>query len=559
MQRAAKAGSEVDAHFNVRVHPGKVAAFATTAAARRALSEFSNDLGTVTDSFRLLGVYYTMKRGRVAPDNGELSNLVQVRCERVAKACRHLKMRAMILRSVVVSALTWAACWQQHRAHTRQRWQSHIEKALWAGKVPSRRSRLLSRTVIGGPMLDLEFAAAVVLLRVEWNRRALQLQNVPVQPAPRGWNKLCEKWGWSEGPDLQLSTLLGLYSPRWHTIGSLLLAAEHAWQQDLWNQETRTAFEGPLGRRALVLCEHKNVAGLSNRMAFRAATAAAIDGAFLQYMGVPSPCDCGVQAPSAEHLIFHCSGAPPELMQGRSLAERKLLLLAIPFDRVPGNMDVAFDDELLQVLRGASQRDETILCATDGGCLINPGMERWQRGAWAVVVKVGAVETVISGLLPGPEQTPAAAERMALAVLGVHVEGTGVHGHVFSDNDAAIRRLRRSWGGDFSGPLAVFWQRVAHGLRGLDASWVPSHGKCPAWQAPAGCDSREVRRLNSIADAACSRQLKGIERQWWHDVAAYQAASAWTKTPLLRLMDVSKPFTDRAVEHYGRFRAQAAL
>ena len=308
-----------------------------------------------------------------------------------------------------------------------------------------------------------------------------------------------------------------------------------------------------------MLCEHKNVAGLSNRMAFRAATAAAIDGAFLQYMGVPSTCDCGVQAPSAEHLVFHCTGAPPELMQGRSLAERKLLLLAMPFDRVLGSMDVAIDDELLQVLRGALQSDETILCATDGGCLIKPGMERWQRGAWAVVVKVGAVETVISGLLPGPEQTPAAAERMALAVLGVHVEGTGVHGHVFSDNDAAIRRLRRSWGGDFSGPLAVFWQRVAHGLRGLDASWVPSHGKCPAWQAPAGCDSREVRRLNSIADAACSRQLKGIERQWWHDVAAYQAASAWTKTALQRLMDVSKPFTDRAVEHYGRFRAQAAL
>ena len=427
---------------------------------------------------------------------------MQVRCERVAKACKHLRMRVALLRSVVVSALTWAACWQQHRVHTRQRWQSHIERALWAGKVASRRSRLLSRAVIGGPKLDLEFAEAVVLLRLEWKRRALQLQDVPVRPPPRGWNKLCEKWGWSEGPDSQICTLIGLFSPRWHTIGSLLLAAEHAWQQDLWNQESRTAFEGPLGRRALVLEEHKSVASLSNRTAFRAATASALDGAFLKYIGVPSACDCGVQAPTAEHLTFYCTGAPPELERGRTAAERKLMLRAIPFRVVPGNMELTLDDELLQVLHHAARSKQPILCATDGGCLIKAGMERWQRAAWAVSVKVGGVEAVVSGLLPGPEQTPAAAERMALAVLGHHAAGSCVTGWVFADSAAAVRRLRRSWNDDCSGPLSLFWKCTAQGLRGLQAHWVPSHGKCPAWRAPDGCDSWEVRRLNSIADNA---------------------------------------------------------
>ncbi|OLQ02248.1 hypothetical protein AK812_SmicGene14917 [Symbiodinium microadriaticum] len=44
----------------------------------------------------------------------------------------------------------------------------------------------------------------------------------------------------------------------------------------------------------------------------------------------------------------------------------------------------------------------------------------WQRGAWAMIVKAGSSELALSGLLYGPEQTPAAADRMASAVIAEH-------------------------------------------------------------------------------------------------------------------------------------------
>ena len=93
------------------------------------------------------------------------------------------------------------------------------------------------------------------------------------------------------------------------------------------------------------------------------------------------------------------------------------------------------DTELLDFLREAGRRREDIIVATDGGCLVAPGLEYWQRGAWAVIVKAGSSELELSGLLHGPEQTPAAAERMALAVIAEHTRVTGARGYVFSDNE----------------------------------------------------------------------------------------------------------------------------
>ena len=62
----------------------------------------------------------------------------------------------------------------------------------------------------------------------------------------------------------------------------------------------------------------------------------------------------------------------------------------------------------------------------------------WQRGAWAVIVKAGSSELALR--LYGPEQTSAAAERMASAVLAEHARVIGAPSYVFSDIDAAIRR-----------------------------------------------------------------------------------------------------------------------
>ena len=81
---------------------------------------------------------------------------------------------------------------------TLQGWQSCVEWALWFGQVPKMRSKLLARTVLGRPFLDLHFAGDLVVLRREWKRRSRFLcDEADVVPASAAWHQLCAKWGWA--------------------------------------------------------------------------------------------------------------------------------------------------------------------------------------------------------------------------------------------------------------------------------------------------------------------------------------------------------------------------
>ena len=87
---------------------------------------------------------------------------------------------------------------------------------------------------------------------------------------------------------------------------------------------------------------------------------------------------------------------------------------------------------------------------------------------------------------------------MASAVLAEHTRVIGARGYVFSDKDAAIRRLRRAAAGSLVGHLAFLWKWVAVGLGPLLPFWIPSHGKrfagllggCSAGRA--GCEKLEL-------------------------------------------------------------------
>ena len=60
------------------------------------------------------------------------------------------------------------------------------------------RSKLLARTVLGRPFLDLHFAGDLVVLRREWKRRSRFLcDEADVVPASAAWHQLCAKWGWA--------------------------------------------------------------------------------------------------------------------------------------------------------------------------------------------------------------------------------------------------------------------------------------------------------------------------------------------------------------------------
>ena len=98
--------------------------------------------------------------------------------------------------------------------------------------------------------------------------------------------------------------------------------------------------------------------------------------------------------------------------------------------------------ELVALLRRSGEGGRVPLMASDGGGLTRPGMGPWQRGSWTVVAYDEGVSCTVSGLLGGLEQTPAAAERMAVFAAAIQLQAAHVRVRGVINNDAAVRRLR---------------------------------------------------------------------------------------------------------------------
>ena len=196
-----EAGSVVDLHFGMLVHPGKRASFGTSVSVRQRLSRFAAILGTPCSSFKLLGVAYNTVKGRTVPNVELLTEKVQLRCDRVAGLARRLKLRRALLRSTVVSLIAWAGPWQQYAKAPTKKWVSAVDNARWGWKRPRLRSRLLGHSVVGSADSNVDFNLAFAVVKYEWHRAEAEALGavVPAQPRPR-WRDLCERWGWTYDP-----------------------------------------------------------------------------------------------------------------------------------------------------------------------------------------------------------------------------------------------------------------------------------------------------------------------------------------------------------------------
>ena len=86
------------------------------------------------------------------------------------------------------------------------------------------------------------------------------------------------------------------------------------------------------------------------------------------------------------------------------------------------------------------------------------------------------------------------------------------------------------------GLQASLWRQISSMLSDVSVScvWCPSHGKQEHWAPPEGHDrGLAYRKMNEIADAACTRVLRGggahhHVTQAAHDwISSYRAARLW--------------------------------
>ena len=313
-----------------------------------------------------------------------------------------------------------------------------------------------------------------------------------------------------------------------------------AWLQELWDTDAKTEGWGPLGRRTLVLAGLRGLADKSTRPALRVATACSVDGV---------ACSCGHPTPGRRHLTFECNAESGAVLARATELEERLLCRLVDLPQPPPCRDEVegYEDELLSEMEAAAQTGDTLFAATDGGCLVKPGMELWQRGAWAITLRRRSTTTTVSGRLEGGEQTPAAAEREAIHQLLKHVRRARCKLILFVDNQAAVRRLRRAWEkGQWHGLLALFWRRVAEGLSDhVTVHWVPSHNKRPQWSSPSEMiTTKEVRELNMLADRACTAQLAALRPSWENACSVVEGAASWSRAAAQLQMERTVSFNE---------------
>ena len=233
-----------------------------------------------------------------------------------------------------------------------------------------------------------------------------------------------------------------------------------------------------------------------------------------------------------------------------------MLCPLIPLPDPPEPHTPEVDDEFVAFLRNAHSSGRIPLLATDGGCLIKARMAQWRRAAWAVVAYDEGNVCIISALVGGPEQTPAAAEREAILAAAVQLDAAGVAARLVIDNDAAVRRLLRGLHhGRWHGDLEPFWRGVGlRLLKGTEVAWIPSHDKQSQWRPPDwGVDADLLRYLNRRADRACTVALASVRPSWQHFTELCEEAHAWADTALTVLDARTEGYHAQLRDHYRGF------
>ena len=526
---AARAGVAFDQFFGLRLHPEKLRSFAITSPARAAMLVQADLVGPLSTRFVLLGVHYAF--GTTAlPDTAALTVKVRLRCERIAVAAASPGLRRRLVQELVVPLFAWTGPWTAFKQGAVTAWASCIALALWGSKPPSARSRLLLWHVVGRPHLRPEHALDLATARQEWMRvsRPGRLVWGPSVPTPQ-WHAVMRKWGWHHAPTGDWHTPLGTLRPGWDGLHCLFRAANHAFLQRMWGQDPKTV-EWDLAHSVPCFQPACLLAASADRSAMRTATACAADARVLLRLGEAQEslaCSCGELLPTRTHLTFACAHQPWRLVQA-SPPERAILCRLLPLPLWHSPPDPGLDLEVVAALREAAVQG-CVVCAADGGAFVHPQLASWQRAAWAFAFGVPSDFTVLGGLVAGFDQTPAAAERAALWQLLCHLRRANVTAYVFLDNRALVLRLQRGLAREsWEGANPAFWASVATlASRDLQVSWVPSHGKLPAWEASQPELTHVARFLNGAADAKCTQLLRPLRPEWDAAVLRYEQACEW--------------------------------
>jgi len=130
---AVETGRTIDAVFGWQLHPDKLASFASTRYGIGKLRRYQDILGAPTTTFELLGIKYAPVGKRVISDSSRIDAKVKPRLRRIRKLRTTVHKKKMLVRELVVPAISWQGPWTRPLESKLKEWQRAIELAVAGG------------------------------------------------------------------------------------------------------------------------------------------------------------------------------------------------------------------------------------------------------------------------------------------------------------------------------------------------------------------------------------------------------------------------------------------
>ena len=261
-------------------------------------------------------------------------------------------------------------------------------------------------------------------------------------------------------------------------------------------------------------------------------------------------CLCGLRKPSRVHLLWACEATAPlraQLQLPVDRCEERLLLRGVPEEPPPPPAlapQELLDDLTYAVETQLAEDPAVLFVASDGS-------EYQGVGAFSVVVHPGEFTCAMGN---GDEDQSSFKQELlgfdfaAKAVCRAAAASQWARRVVFVlDCQSALSVVQRQ--GEGLCYLLKLVDSVKASLRALrdqgvavTCVWVPSHGKRPRWQAPAGLCGDLLRALNDKADVAAGscrkrRTAGGARETWWR---LREEAKSWELRAILASASASE-------------------
>jgi ribonuclease HI len=539
LDAALQANTAFEQHYGLVDNADKRSFFASRPRTRRDLEQHAGR--AVQCHVEMLGVKHLLNGKSAFMEVKKIVGEAERRAHRIHLGGGTLKIKAFLLKMLVLSMFSWAGAWMLLTRALTARLARAVEHAVLPGEIRGRNKFLLWKLLGAELHPGFQQMWAAVSHTLQRARR-----HFSVYGHCSAWKRGCitdaeSTWSWTQH-GRNFVTPFGTLTVGVDSAAAFRDVAKRSWHLKMQQDDPKFGIPALRGKEVLTTSHERFVrddTAVVKRL-WRTATGVPLDGVWrarLQRKLVEDfPCMCGQVPASAEHLTFDCTSRPP----GTDLPEPALAVhakyLTEHMDVSPAAvrvLDQRVIEEAVTSLRARLRGHRLLYLATDGGAITSAGPNG--TSAWGCAATFGDGVTIkAGGVIGGLDVSAIFAEIWAMLHAAHVVARLAVEEVVFiCDNMYVVEGLQGMAAESLLPKVApAIWVKIksllAAPLR-WKVTWCPSHGKHPKWQPVAPYAELEMlwRALNDAADKQCSVAMQAVTSATRAADVRREAAERW--------------------------------